>query len=183
MIFLLVVMPNKPKGVIDDLFKTAGRKAVNEVRNLVRHSIAAERAVAKRSKVADNSSKSAQEWIDKQVKIGTNSVNRTYKGKTAPKPVVKKRLGAAEGRVKAAIVSSKNRTATADKLAKAEQRHTKLRSQARAHFPSEAAFARAVREEKHSMRTGIPVPVTPTKKIVKKTATAKAKPKPKPKGK
>jgi hypothetical protein len=176
-------MPNKPKGVIDDLFKTAGRKAVNEVRNLVRHSIAAERAVVKRSKVATNSAKASQKYVDAELEKATAKTLRPITSKRTPKVVTKNRLSAAETRVKNSLRSQHNRTQTSSKFAKAEERHNKLRSQARAHFPSEAAFNRAMREEKHSMRTGIPVPATPTKKIVKKTATAKAKPKPKPKGK
>ena len=176
-------MPSKPKGIIDDLFKAAGHKAVNEVRNLVRHSIAAERAVAKRGNVAQKSANAAQKYVDTELEKATAKTLRPITSKRVPKAVKKNRLSAAETRVKNSLRSQHNRTQTSSKFAKAQERHVKLRSQARAHFPSEAAFARAMREEKHSMRTGIPVPATPAKKVVKKTATAKAKPKPKPKGK
>jgi hypothetical protein len=175
-------MPSKPKGIIDDLFVPISRSAANEVRNAVRAAIAAEKRVAVRKVAAKKTKDKLAVNVAKQVEIGSAQVKRaTKKGVKPDKALIAKRMPLAESRVINAKNTQLRTSQTAIKADRAERHFADKFKTARGHFPDERSFSKAWREEKSSMRTGIPVPNAgrvskPTKKITKK-ATAKAKPK------
>lgn len=176
-------MPSKPKGIIDDLFVPVSRKAANDVRNIVRAAIAAEKRNVIRKKVAQNTQERLERNVKKQINIGDAQMSRpTKKGAKPNAAMMKKRAPLAAERV----INTKNtqlRTRqSAKKADRAEANFKSKVSSARSHFPDDKTFQKAWKEEKHSMRTGTPVAGAgrvskPAKKITKKATTPKSKPK------
>ncbi len=168
---------SKPKGVIDDLFKPVSRRAVNDVRNIVRSAIAAEKRLALRQAAAKKTATNTEKRVAQQIEIGAKQMTRlTRKGAKPNKAMLEKRKPLAAQRVINAKNTQAKTTQTGRKADRAEAHFMNRLNVARSHFPDDKSFQKAWKEEKNSMRTGTPVPPTP-----KKATKPKAKPAPKKK--
>lgn len=143
-------MATKPKGVIDDIFRQAGYKTINEVRNLVRHAITAEsKAQMRAAKAAKTKTR-----IDTLLKDTADAGGKRVKAprKAQPKKSQQNKIKTAQKEYVHVLNKQIKTTKTKTKAKAASERHAALMSDARSRFPSEAAFRKALAEEKRNIQ-------------------------------
>lgn len=140
--------PRKPSGIVDDIFRPLGYKVVNQVRNLVRHRNSSEVSSVKRAKTALTSQKKGNKTVGDVIAKADLRIKAKVSSNKNPVVVRSRKLDTAKAEVISEKTKLQKRTKTATKATKAEDRFKTLDSQARAMFPSDASYAKAVREER-----------------------------------
>lgn len=143
-------MATKPKGVIDDIFRQAGYKTINEVRNLVRHAIAAESKAQVKALKAAKTKTRVDKLVQDTIESGAKRVKTPKKAN--PKKSQQNRITAAQKEYVHVLNKQIKTSKTKTKAIQATERHTALMSNARSKFPSEAAFRKALAEERRNIQ-------------------------------